>query len=346
MRAVRIHRHGGPEVLQIERLEKPVPGPDEALVRIRAAALNHLDLWVRNGLPGIPLPLIPGSDAAGVIEEIGRKSSQSDFKPGDEVILIPYRCCRKCSFCLDGNENLCRQFQIVGEHIQGFQAEYVVVPFYFLLPRPKSISWEASAAFPLVYLTAWHMLHRKAGIRKGDRVLIWGASSGVGSAAIQIARDAGATVITTAGTERKAAFGKELGAGHAINYHSENVGSRVLELTDGEGVDIVFEHVGLEAWAHSLKALRHGGTLVTCGATTGAVVRVDLRHLFIKRQRIIGSTMGDRNDLIRLIGLIEAKRIRPVYSHVLPLDDVRQAHEILAKGENLGKVVLSLADQS
>jgi NADPH:quinone reductase-like Zn-dependent oxidoreductase len=176
--------------------------------------------------------------------------------------------------------------------------------------------------------------------------MVWGVSSGVGSAAIQIARDAGATVITTAGTERKAAFGKELGAEYAINYHTENVGMRVLELTGGEGVDIVIEHVGLEAWAHSLKALRHGGTIVTCGATTGAVVRVDLRHLFIKRQRIIGSTMGDRRDLIRLITLIEAERIRPVYSHVLTLDDVMQAHEILANGENLGKVVLTLAHQS
>jgi NADPH:quinone reductase-like Zn-dependent oxidoreductase len=192
-------------------------------------------------------------------------------------------------------------------------------------------------------MTAWHMLHRKVDIQAGQKVLIWGASSGVGSAAIQIAKAAGAWVVTTAGTDEKSAFGIKLGADHVINYRTENVGMRTLELTDGQGVDIIFEHVGLDSWPHTLKALKFGGKIVTCGATTGPVVRIDLRHLFIKRQQIIGSTMGDRKDLISLTRLIENGKITPAFSHVLKLEEIRQAHRILEQGNNLGKVVVSLS---
>ncbi len=344
MRAVRIHQHGGPEVLQLDQLPVPEPAAGEALVRIKAAALNHLDIWLRNGLRGIPLPLTMGSDAAGIIEAIGKQDNLTEFKPGDEVILVPYRSCRTCAFCLSHNENMCAKYQIAGEQIQGYQTDYVVIPLYYLLPRPKNISWEAAAAFPLAYQTAWHMLHRKAQIQANHTVLVWGASSGVGSAAIQIAKAAGAKVITTAGNDKKTEFGLSLGADHVIHYHHENVGMRTLELTGGEGVDIVIEHVGLASWADSLKALSRGGKIVTCGATTGPVVQIDLRHLFIKRQQILGSTMGDRQDLITLIKLIENSQIIPTYSHVLPLEDVGRAHQILESGESMGKIVLSLAN--
>jgi len=342
MRAVRIHETGGTEVLQIDQLPVPQPGPGEALVRVKTAALNHLDIWLRNGLRGLPLPLIMGSDAAGVIEATGADDREGEFRIGDEVILVPYRTCGSCPECLGGNENLCLKYQIAGEQIQGYQADYVLIPYAYLLKRPKRITWEASAAFPLAYMTAWHMLHRKAGISAGQTVLAWGASSGVGSAAIQIAKLAGARVITTARDDEKAAFGTKLGADHVINYRSENVGQRVLELTGGDGADIVFEHVGLTSWPHSLKALRFGGKIVTCGATTGPVVRIDLRHLFIKRQQILGSTMGDRQDLADLIGLIEEGKITPVYSHVFPLEKIKEAHQILENGNNKGKVVLTL----
>ncbi len=343
MRAVRIHKHGGPEVLQIDRLPEPALSAGEALVRIKAASLNHLDLWLRNGLRGIPLPLILGSDAAGVVEKIAADTGNPHFRPGDEVVLVPYRACLQCAECRSGNENLCAGYQIAGEQIQGYQADYIAVPQEFLLSRPKNISWEAAASFPLAYMTAWHMLHRKVEIQPGHKVLVWGASSGVGSAAIQIAKAAGAWVVTTAGTDEKSAFGIKLGADHVINYRTENVGMRTLELTDGQGVDIVFEHVGLDSWPHSLKALRFGGKIVTCGATTGPVVRIDLRHLFIKRQQIIGSTMGDRKDLIALTRLIEDRKIAPAVSHILPLEGIREAHQILEKGQNLGKVVVSLS---
>lgn len=343
MRAVRIHKHGGPEVLQIDNLPVPQPAAGEALVRIRTAALNHLDLWLRNGLRGLSLPLIMGSDAAGVIEAIGGGAKETGFKTGDAVILVPYRSCRACRECLSGNENLCPDYQIAGEQIQGYQADYVVVPCHNLLHRPENTSWEAAAAFPLAYMTAWHMLHRKAVIQPGQNVLIWGASSGVGSAAIQIAKAAGAKVISTAGTDEKSEFGLKLGADHVLNYRSEDVGRRTLELTGGKGVDIVFEHVGLASWTHSLKALSSGGKIITCGATTGPAVRIDLRHLFIKRQQILGSTMGDRHDLVSLIALITSKKIKPVYSHVFPLEEVGKAHQVLENGENLGKVVLNLS---
>ena len=343
MRAVRIHRHGSAEVLQIDQLDIPQPAAGEALVQVRAAALNHLDLWLRKGLRGIPLPLIMGSDAAGVIEQINSDEQQAEFQPGDDVILIPYRCCGTCGYCLQDRENYCTKYQIAGEQIQGYQADYVTIPLRYLLPRPKNIGWEAAAAFPLAYMTAWHMLHRKAQVRADDRVLVWGASSGVGSAAVQIAKAAGAMVITTAGNDKKSEFGLKIGADHVINYHNENVGVRTLEITGGEGVDIIIEHVGIASWPHSLRALKRGGKIVTCGATTGAEVHIDLRHLFIKRQQILGSTMGDMQDLRSLLGLIEEEKIIPVYSHVLPLEEIREAHTILENGDNMGKVVLNLS---
>ncbi len=343
MRAVRMHRHGGPEVLQVDQFDMPQPAAGEALVRIRAAALNHLDLWLRKGLRGIPLPLIMGSDAAGVIEKINGDEQQSEFQAGDEVILAPYRCCGACDFCLNDKENFCAKYQIAGEQIQGYLADYVTIPLRYLLPRPKNIGWEAAAAFPLAYMTAWHMLHRKAQVGIDDRILVWGASSGVGSAAIQIAKAAGALVITTAGNDKKLEFGLKIGADHVINYQNENVGLRTLEITGGDGVDIIIEHVGAASWPHSLRALKRGGKIVTCGATTGAEVRIDLRHLFIKHQQILGSTMGDMQDLRSLLGLIEKEKIIPVYSHVLPLEEIREAHKILENGENMGKIVLNLS---
>jgi NADPH:quinone reductase-like Zn-dependent oxidoreductase len=341
MKAVRIHQHGGIEALRIDDLERPRPADNEVLIKVRAAALNHLDLWVRRGIPGVILPQILGSDCAGVVAEMGANAAgASGLKVGDEVIHLPVRSCGDCPACKRGAENLCPQFRLPGENCPGVQAEYASIPARYLVPKPKQLSWAEAAAFPLVGITARHMLVSKAGITSGDWALVWGASSGVGSAAIQIAKALDAHVITTAGTPQKAEFARQLGADYIIQYKTESVGRRVKEITDGRGVDVVIEHGGEQTWNESLRALAKGGKIVTCGATTGAIVRIDLRALFIKHQQIIGSTMGARNDLIKIIEMIEQGNFRPSVGQTFPFHEVRKAHDYLEQGQQTGKVVL------
>jgi NADPH:quinone reductase-like Zn-dependent oxidoreductase len=342
VKAIRIHEHGDLGALTIEDLPRPDPKAGEVLVRIHAAALNHLDLWVRKGLPGISLPIIPGSDGSGTIEQLGPNLPDNfSLKKGDPVIILPFRTCQQCRYCRAGNEELCANYQILGEQIDGTMAEYLTVPANFVLKKPEHLDFKHAAAFPLVFLTAFHMLITKANLQKDNWVLVWGASSGIGHAAIQIAKHVGAQVITTASTKEKEAFAAKIGADFVINYTKSDIPEEVKKLTDGYGVDVVFEHVGQESWSDSLKILARGGKIVTCGATTGANVRINLRHLFIKHQQIIGSTMGNRNDMIEIINLIEANILKPHVDKVFSINNIRDAHEYLESGKQMGKVVVT-----
>jgi NADPH:quinone reductase-like Zn-dependent oxidoreductase len=342
VKAIRIHAHGDFSALKMEELPRPDPKSGEVLVRIHSVALNHLDLWVRKGLPGISLPIIPGSDGSGTIEKLGENLPDNfSLKMGDPVIILPFRTCRQCTYCRSGNEELCNEYQIPGEQIDGTMAEFVSIPSDYLLQKPENLNLNHAAAFPLVFLTAFHMLTCKANLQKDNRVFIWGASSGIGHAAIQIARNLGAQIITTAGTTAKEEFAKKMGADFVINYTNSDVAEEVKKLTGGHGVDIVFEHVGQESWSDSLKILARGGKIVTCGATTGATVRINLRHLFIKHQQIIGSTMGNRNDMIEIIKLIEGGILKPHIDNIFSIDKIGDAHEYLESGKQMGKVVVS-----
>jgi NADPH:quinone reductase-like Zn-dependent oxidoreductase len=283
-----------------------------------------------------------GSDAAGTIESIGQLAAdRSDFKIGDDVFVVPFRSCRRCTYCLAGEEQLCQQYKILGRQIPGTQAEYIVAPVDYLMSKPKDLSWEETAAFPLAYLTAYHMLAQKTKINPLDWILIWGASSGIGSAAIQFAKLFGARIIATASSDEKVEFALKLGCDFVVNYTAESVSQCVKEFTEGMGVDIVFEHVGQESWDHSLRALKKGGKIVTCGATTGALVSIDIRHIYIKHQQIIGSTMGNRNDLLEIVKLLEAGKIKPIVYKSLHFDRIKEAHKLLHGNKQKGKIVIT-----
>lgn len=341
VKAIRIHRHGGPEVLQIDDL--PIPdakGTGYLLIKVRAAAMNHMDLWVRQGMPRmrIPLPIIPGCEGAGVVEECG--PGVKNFKKGDEVVITPGTSCGHCQACLEGNDHSCRSYGIYGENEDGTEAEYKSVPERYLIPKPKNLSFEEAASLPLTFLTAWQMLVDRAEAGPGKEVLILAAASGVGSAGVQIAKFFGAHVIATVGSDEKAGRVKELGADEVINHRSQEIVKEVKRLTNNRGADIVFEHVGAATWEKSLGSLAYGGRLVTCGATTGYDVRLDLRHLFIKQQRILGSTMGPRKSLTRIFELASEGKLRAVIDRTFPFSEVREAHRRLESREQLGKIVL------
>lgn len=340
MLAVRIHEHGGPEVLRLEYVPDPSPRPDEVLVQVRACALNHLDLWNRSGRPrpAVALPRILGSDIAGVVVAAGELIQH--VAPGDEVIVSPGVSCGRCRYCLRGDDNMCPHYSIIGMGRDGGYAQFVAVPAVNVLPKPSNLTFVEAAAIPLVFLTAWHMLRTRARLEPGETVLVWGAGSGVGSAAIQIAKLLGATVIAATGGPRKAARARELGADEVIDYKTEDVLRQVRSLTGGRGVDVVFEHVGQATWDTSIKALRTGGRLVTCGNTTGWQAQTDLRYIFARQLAILGSYMGSKAELPEILPWIESGRLRPVVHAVLPLADAARAHAILEAGEQFGKVVL------
>ena len=340
MKAVVVREHGGFEALRFEDLPTPVPGPHEVRVRIRAAGLNALDTWVRRGVPGhtFPLPLVPGSDGAGVVDAVG--PGVKAFAVGDEVVVIPSLSCGVCEPCSLGSDNLCVRYQILGETRDGCCAEYVVLPERAVWPKPSWVSFEDAAAFPLVFMTAWSMLVAKACLRPGETVLVLAAGSGVGSAAIQIAKLHGCRVITTVGSGAKVEKARALGADHVIDHSKERFVDAVRKLTDKRGVDIVFEHVGAATFADSIKCLVRGGRLVTCGATTGADVQINLRALFFKNLALIGNTMGRKGDLRRLLRLFDQGRLRPVVDRVLPMTQVGEAHRLLETRQAFGKIVL------
>jgi 2-desacetyl-2-hydroxyethyl bacteriochlorophyllide A dehydrogenase len=341
MKCVRIHEHGGVEKLVFEEIPTPAIGPNDVLVHVKATSINHLDIWVRQGLPGVkfPLPLIPGVDAAGVVAELGE--AVRNVRIGDRVVVAQGISCGHCKQCLNGDDNLCKEYRLIGEHRDGADAEYISVPRRNILKLPDSVSFDAAAASALVFLTAWHMLVNKANVQPGDDVLVIGASSGVGSAGLQIAKMVGARVIATTSSDEKSAKLRELGADEVINYKTHRVLDQVRLLTGKKGVEVVFDHVGVSVWEESIKAMAKGGRLVTCGATSGYEATTDLRYIFYKQLQILGSTMGRKGDLITILSLIERGILKPVIDRVLPLIDVRYAHQIVEEGKHFGKIVLA-----
>jgi NADPH:quinone reductase-like Zn-dependent oxidoreductase len=339
MKAVRIHQFGGPEVLTYEDIPDAQPREDQVLVRVRACSLNHLDIWVRKGLPGVKLPHILGSDVAGEVVEVGEYVS--GFKAGQRVLLSPMHYCGHCEKCVAGVQNQCRAFTVLGNGVDGGNCELIAAPAANVIPIPDSLDFNQAASVPLVFVTAWHMLIALAGVRPGQTVLVLGASSGVGIAAIQIAKLFHCRVITTAGDEAKLAKGRDLGADYGINHYQQKISDEVRKITNKEGVDIVVEHVGAATWDESVKSLKTGGTLVTCGATTGPNVAIDLRHLFARQLTMRGSYMGTMADLHEVLRHVFAGRLKPVVDRVFPLSELRAAHEYLEKSQMFGKIVVN-----
>lgn len=338
MKAVRIHQFGGPEVLRYEDIADPKPRKDQVLIRVKAVAMNHLDLWVRKGLPGVKLPHIPGSDVAGEVVEVGEYIS--NIKPGQRVMVAPMHFCNHCPQCVAGRQNMCREFTVLGNGIDGGDCELMAVPEVNVIPIPDNFDFVQAASVPLVFVTAFHMLTGRAAVRPGNTVLVLGANSGVGIAAIQVAKLFRATVITTAGTEEKMAKARELGADHVINHYKQSISEEVRKITHREGADIVVEHVGPATWEDSVKSLKPGGTLVTCGATTGPQVGMDLRFVFSRQLSILGSYMGTMGELNEVLKHVFSGRLKPVVDRAFPLSDIRAAHEYMEKSEMFGKIVL------
>lgn len=342
MRVVVVREHGGPESLLFEEREVPHPGPREVRIRVRAVGLNHLDVWVRRGVPGhvFPLPIVPGCDVAGTVDALG--PGARGCAVGDEVVLGPGLSCGLCTACRRGDDALCRSYGILGESRDGGCQEFLVVPDTSVFAKPRRLGPTEAAAVPLTFLTAWHMLRARAAVQPGERVLVHAAGSGVSVAAIQIAALLGARVMTTAGSDAKCARARELGAEEAVNYRDVDFVQEARKWTGKRGVDVVFDHVGADTFAPSLRCLAKGGRYVTCGATSGHVMTTDFRLVFFKSLSILGSTMGGSHELASVLSLVEEGRLRPVVDCVLPLDQVAEAHRRLEAREAFGRVVLSV----
>lgn len=343
MRAVMIDRHGGPEVLNL-RGDLPVPTPQagEVAVDIRAAALNHLDIWVRRGLPGMPvkLPHILGSDGAGTVGATGLGTD--GLRVGDAVVLNPSVGCRRCEFCLSGQESQCVDFGILGENRPGTFADRVVVRADHVHPLPRGLSFEQGAAFPLVFLTAWRLLVTKGRIRAGQDVLLHGIGGGVASAALLIARLHGCRVLVTSSSAEKLDRALEMGAEVAIDYRNQDVAAEVARHTGKRGVDVVLDNVGAATWQTSIEAARKGGCIVTCGATTGPHPQTDLQRIFWKQLTICGSTMGTPDEFRQVWRLFDQGLLKPMIDSVWPLEEIRRAQQKMERGEQFGKLVLTL----
>lgn len=340
MRAVVIREHGGPEALRIEERPEPVPGAGEVRVRVRAVALNHLDVWVRKGVPGhaFPLPLVPGCDIAGTVDAIG--DGVGGWSEGAPVVVGPGVSCGVCRHCRAGDDPLCRDYGILGETRDGGCADAIVVPAGNLFPKPERLDFVGAAAIPLVFLTAWHMLVSRAGVRPGDAVLVHAAGSGVSTAAIQVARLFGARVFATAGSDAKLEAARALGAEATANYRSTDFVRAVREWTGRSGVDIAVDHVGADTFERTVRCLAKGGRYVTCGATSGFEMKTDFRIVFFKALSILGSTMGGSHELAEVLDHVAAGRLRPVVDRTFALDEVRDAHRHLEGREGFGKVVM------
>jgi NADPH:quinone reductase-like Zn-dependent oxidoreductase len=341
MKVARIHQHGGTEVLVYEEAAEPKIKANQVLVRVRGCALNHLDLFVRAGIPGMKfgMPHVLGCDIAGEVVEVGELCER--VKPGWRVVLSPGLSCRQCEQCVSGNDNLCRRYTMFGYAVDGGNAELIAAPEYGVIQIPDDLPFEEAAAAPLVFLTAWHMLMARAKLQPGEDVLVLAASSGVGQAAIQIAKMFQCRVIATAGGEEKLARAREIGADYAIDHYAQDISAEVKRITGKRGVDVVIEHVGLATWQKSLESLSPAGRLVTCGATTGFDAKVDLRFLFSKQWSLLGSFMGTVGELHQVLKFIFRKQLRPVVDRVYPLAEIRDAHERLERKEQFGKIVLT-----
>ncbi|GKS63038.1 alcohol dehydrogenase [Nitrospira sp.] len=341
MKAVLFHEHGGPDKLSYEDLPIPQIGPQDVLIRVKACALNHLDIWIRQGNPAysIPLPHVGGSDVSGIVEQIG--TQVEGVSSGARVFVSPGISCWQCEYCLAGRDNMCRSYHLLGTKTHGGYAEYVKVPFRNVLPMPENLTFEQAAAFPLVSVTASHMLFPLAGLQHGETVLVMGAGSGVGMMAVQLAKLAGARVLATVGSDDKMPKGVVLGADAVINHTREKVSDRVRMLTEGRGVDVVIEHIGPEVWTSCLDSLARGGRLITCGATTGTDVTLNLRDLYSRQLTVKGSYMGTRAELVKAAELMGQGRLMVVVDRTFPLRDARAAQELMLSRRFFGKIVLT-----
>jgi NADPH:quinone reductase-like Zn-dependent oxidoreductase len=340
MKAVRFHEHGGPEVLRYEDAPTPTPGPGEVLIALRAASLNHLDLFTRNGIPGVPLPHIGGADGAGVVAAAGTGATR--YPVGTRVFFDPGLSDGTCDYCARGEHSLCDRWEILGEHRDGTFAQAVVMPEVNLRAIPDRLSFEEAAAFPLVFLTAWRMVVTKARVTPGERVLILGIGGGVALAALQIAKYCGAQVFVTSSSPAKLDHARQLGADVLINHAETDFSKEVWTRTKKRGVDVVIENVGAATWDRSIRALGKGGRLVTCGATSGPKPDEDIRRIFQRQITIYGSTMGTRHDWEQLTQLLRAGTFRPNVDRTFPLEQAAAAQERMAKGEQFGKIVLTI----
>ena len=340
MKAVVFDRFGGPDVLELREVPDPVPRPDEVRVEVKACGINHLDLWVRQGLRGLDpeMPHILGNDVVGIAREVG--SLVRHVQPGDKVLVCPTLSCGVCPSCLAGDDNLCRMYDVLGRRRNGGYAGQVAVPGTNCLPYPDNLDWPEAAAVPLVFLTAWHMLVGRAAIRPGEDCLVIAGGSGVGSAAIQVARMIGARVIATARGAGRLERLRALGAHDVVDHAAEDVTARVRELTGKKGVEVVFEHVGGAVFERALAALARNGRLVTCGATLAGSANLDLNALFGRHLTVLGSWMGRRAELVQVLQFVRDGRLKPVVDSVLPLAEARRAHERIEAREHFGKVVL------
>ena len=343
MKAIIFEKHGGIEVLQYKDIPIPEISSNEVLIRVKATALNHNDLWARRGVPGMDFifPHISGTDASGIVEAVG--TEVKNVGVGDEVMVQGIFSCGICYECLKGDPALCPELKVWGFQtgpLDGGQAEYVKVPVINVVPKPKKLTWEESASIPMTLTTAWRMLVTRAKIKPGDFVLIWGATGGIGSMAIQICKVFNARAIAVAGSDQKLRLARELGAEFLINRKKQRVLREVIKITNRKGVDIVFEHVGEATWEASVHALKWGGTIVVCGATTGFKAITDLRFLWNKQQKHLGSHGGTTPELVDALQFVNNGMIRPVIMEVLPLKDVAKAHGIIEKSNVMGKIVL------
>ena len=340
MKATVFKEHGSVDNLVYTDFAEPEISPSEVLVKVKACRINHLDIWVREGIPGIsiPLPHILGCEIAGEIAGVG--NTVKNLSIGQRVLVSPGISCGKCEFCLSSNDSLCHEFRIMGFQVNGGYAEYAKAPAENIIPISDKLSFEEWAAVPLVFLTAWNMLKTRGELKTGQTVLIHAAGSGIGSAAIQIARLSGADVITTVGSDEKRDKAMALGANYVINHSKEDFADKVSEFTNGQGVDLVFEHIGPETWEKSMLCLKRGGRIVTCGATSGPTVNFDLRFLFAKQLSISGCYMGSRSELLEIRKLMESGRLKPVVDSVFPLKDAVAAQTKMLDRKQFGKIVL------
>lgn len=344
MLAVTIRAHGGPEQILIDDVPRPPePGPRDVVVALKAAALNHLDVFVLQGMPGVPpaFPHVLGADGAGVVESVGAEVTA--VKPGDRVVLNPGISCDACEYCRAGEHSLCTTFRLLGEHLHGTFAEAIRVPAANVEVVPAQVPWTEAAAFPLTFVTAWRMVATRGAVRAGETVLIWGIGGGVALAALAIAKQRGARVIVTSSSDAKLERARALGADATLNHAAADVPREVRALTDRRGVDVVIETVGEATWDRSLRALARGGRLVTCGATSGPNVGLDVRRVFWHQYSLLGSTMGNRAEFREVVGLLAAGALRPVVDGVVPVREARAALERMASGHQFGKLVLDIA---
>ena len=340
MKAVFFEEHGGPEVLKYGDLDDPSPGSGEVLLDVHATSLNHLDIFVRRGAPGIkiPLPHVPGCDAAGRVGAVG--AGVTGVTVGDRVLINPTVSCGTCELCVRGDASLCRSFGVVGEHMWGACAEKLVVPQENVIPIPDDFSFEDAAAVPLVFVTAWRMLMTRGRLKAGEDVLILGAAAGVGIACVQIAKLAGARVFAAASSAEKLELCRELGADVLINYRDEDFVKRVKAETGKRGVDVCVDYIGKDTWAKSLRSLVAGGRLVTCGATTGFDPQTDLRQVFYRQLEILGSTMGSKEELMAPLRHLFKGEMTPAIGEVFDLEDTATAHQLMESRQALGKIVI------